>query len=93
MKTQTEELFNHLTGDQEKDIYQLRADVRELTEMLAQANNKIESLKTDVSSFKQLSRTNRQEADALRRAAGVPCDDSVREGIERVKFLREKANQ
>lgn len=80
-------LFAHLSGNQEADHYQLKADVRELHEQLAQAQARIASLQTDVSSYKALARCNREEADALRCAAGVSCDDTVGEGIEKVKAL------
>lgn len=86
-----QELFSHLTGDSENDRYQLKADVRELQQALDEANAKISSLETDVDSYRRLARCNQEEADALRRAAGVACDDTIGEGIAKVRELAKKS--
>lgn len=58
-------------------------------------NSEIESLrtalasaKTDAQEYKKLAACNREEADNLRKAAGVACDDTIGEGIQKVYELR-----
>lgn len=91
--TTDKELFSHIPSEAslEQQVYQLRADVRELHEIIRQKDAQISSLQTDVQSYRNLARVNQEEADALRRAAGVSCDDTIGEGIAKVAALREKA--
>lgn len=55
------------------------------TEILRTA---LASAKTDAQEYKKLAACNREEADALRKAAGVACDDTISEGINKVYQLR-----
>lgn len=86
------EIFNHLSGDAQNQVYQLKGDVRELRTLLAEAMKEGQKHKLDAQEFKKLANKNQEEADALRRAAGVSCDDTIGEGIAKVAALRASAS-